>query len=87
MIRDLWELLHLLLDNNVFSYNNLFFKQVRENDHPEKEVEEVIPSATFKILKEQRDLLKLHIQEAMAIHKRKPTLHCRLETLSTGFLI
>ena len=27
--RDLWELLHLLLDNDVFSYNNIFFQQIR----------------------------------------------------------
>ena len=25
---DLWELLHLLLDNSIFSYTNVFFQQI-----------------------------------------------------------
>ena len=51
----------------------------------EKEGKEVTPSFIFTILKHQRDL-QLHIEEAIAIKKIKPTLNCRLETLSAIFL-
>ena len=55
--------------------------------HPEEKGKEVKPSVTFKIIKHQRDLLRLHIEESMAIKQLKPTLNRRLETLGTGFLI
>ena len=44
------------------------------------------PKINFKTIKHQPDLLRLHIEEAIAIKQLKPTLNCRQETLGTGFL-
>ena len=44
------------------------------------------PKIDFKTIKHQPDLLRLHIEEAIAIKKLKPTLNRRQETLGTGFL-
>ena len=44
------------------------------------------PSISFKIIKHEQDLLRLHIEEAMAIRKSNPALNRRRETLGTGFL-
>ena len=43
------------------------------------------PSISFKIIKHEQDLLRLHIEEAMAIRKSNPALNRRPETLGTGF--
>ena len=40
----------------------------------------------LKTIKHQPDLLRLHIEEAIAIKQLKPTLNRRQETLGTGFL-
>ena len=44
------------------------------------------PSINFQIIKHQPDLLRLHIEEAIAIQKFNPALNRRRETLGTGFL-
>ena len=44
------------------------------------------PKINFKTIKNQPDLLRLHIEEAIAIKQLKPTLNRRQETLVTGFL-
>ena len=44
------------------------------------------PSMNFQIIKHQPDLLRLHIEEAIAIQKFNPALNRRRETLGTGFL-
>ena len=44
------------------------------------------PSITFQIIKHQPDLLRLHIEEAIAIQKFNSALNRRRETLGTGFL-
>ena len=44
------------------------------------------PKINFKTIKHQPDLLRLHIEEAIAIKQLKPTLNHRQETPGTGFL-
>ena len=44
------------------------------------------PKINFKTIKHQPDLLRLHIEEAIAIKQLKPTLNRRQEMLGTGFL-
>ena len=44
------------------------------------------PSITFQIFKHQPDLLRLHIEEAIAIQKVNPVLNRCRETQGTGFL-
>ena len=44
------------------------------------------PNLTFTIIRHQRDELRLHIEEAMAIKLNKPDLNRRQEDLGTGFL-
>ena len=44
------------------------------------------PKINFKTIKHQPDLLRLHIEEAIAIKQLKPTLNRRQETLGMGFL-
>ena len=51
-------------------------------DHPDTKE----PSITFKVLRKNRDLLRLHIEEAMAIKQANPALNRRQEDLGTGFL-
>ena len=51
-------------------------------DHPHTKE----PLITFKVLRKNRDLLRLHIEEAMAIKQANPALNRRQEDLGTGFL-
>ena len=51
-------------------------------DHPDTKE----PLITFKVLRKNRDLLHLHIEEAMAIKQANPALNRRQEDLGTGFL-
>ena len=44
------------------------------------------PSITFEVLSQHRDILHLHIEEAMAIQSLRPPLNRRDEHLGTGFL-
>ena len=44
------------------------------------------PKIRFKIIQHHPDLLRLHIEEAIAIKRLAPTLNRRQETLGTGFL-
>ena len=57
------------------------FGQHYESHHPK-----ATPDIKFIILRRQKDLLRLHIEEAMAIRTFKPTLNRRQEDLGTGFL-
>ena len=45
------------------------------------------PSITFEVLSQHRDILHLHIEEAMAIQSLRPPLNRRDEHLGTGFLV
>ena len=45
------------------------------------------PSITFEVLSQHRDILHLHIEEAMAIQSLRPPLNHRDEHLGTGFLV
>ena len=49
--------------------------------HPGK-----VPRINFTVVKYQRNDLRLHIEEALAIKKLRPTLNRRQEDLGTGFL-
>ena len=44
------------------------------------------PKLSFSVLSYQRDELRLHVEEAMAIKSRKPELNRRQEELGAGFL-
>ena len=44
------------------------------------------PKISFSILSQQRDELRLHVEEAMAIKTRQPELNRRQEELGPGFL-
>ena len=55
-------------------------------DHYRHQHQNAHPSITFRIIKHERDLLRLHIEEAMAIQELRPTLNRRNEELGTGFL-
>ncbi len=57
------------------------FGEHYKNDHPSD-----VPAITFKIIEHQTDVLRLHIEEALAINRLKPPLNRRQEHLSTGFL-
>ena len=50
-----------------------------KHEHPKSK-----PNISFSILSQQRDVLRLHVEEAMAIKTRQ--LKCRQEELGTGFL-
>ena len=52
-----------------------------KHDHPKSK-----PKISFSILSQQRDELRLHVEEAMAIKTRQPELNRRQEELGTGFL-
>ena len=52
-----------------------------EAEHPKQK-----PKISFSVLFHQRDELRLHVEEAMAIKSRKPELNRRQEELGTGFL-
>ena len=52
-----------------------------KHEHPKSK-----PKISFSILSQQRDELRLHVEEAMAIKTRKPELNRRQEELGTGFL-
>ena len=41
---------------------------------------------SFEIVRHERNILRLHIEEALAILKYKPELNHRQEDLGTGFL-
>ena len=56
-------------------------------DHYRNKHPHITPSIKFEILAHERDILRLHIEEAMAIEQLKPTLNRRRETLGTGFLV
>ena len=45
------------------------------------------PSITFEVLSQHRDVLHLHIEEAMAIQSLRPSLNRRDEHLGKGFLV
>ena len=47
--------------------------------HPDK-----VPRINFTVVKQRNDL-RLHIEEALAIKKQRPTLNRRQEDLGTGF--
>ena len=52
-----------------------------KHEHPKSK-----PKISFSILSQQRDELRLHVEEAMAIKTRQPVLNRRQEELGTGFL-
>ena len=52
-----------------------------KHEHPKSK-----PKISFSILSQQRDELRLHVEEAMAIKTRQPELNRRQEELGTGFL-
>ena len=56
-------------------------------DHYEDHHAGTAPSIRFEIVSRHRDHLHLHIEEALAIKRLKPTLNRREETMGTGFLI
>ena len=58
------------------------FGEHYDDDHPRQ-----APSITFEIVSQHRDVLRLHIEEAFAIHAMQPSLNRREEHLGTGFLI
>ena len=55
-------------------------------DHFKHERPKSKPKISFSILSQQRDELRLHVEEAMAIKTRQPELNRRQEELGTGFL-
>ena len=56
-------------------------------DHYREKHPKGTTSLSFRILAYQRNALRLHIEEAMAINKLKSSLNRRQETMGTGFLI
>ena len=52
-----------------------------KHEHPKSK-----PKISFSILSQQRDELRLHVEEAMAIKTRQPELNRRQKELGTGFL-
>ena len=54
-------------------------------EHYESHHPKATPDIKFIILRRQKDLLRLHIEEVMAIRTLKPTLNRRQRDLSTGF--
>ena len=60
-------------------------KKSSRNESDKKKFKES-PKINFKTIKHQPDLLRLHIEEAIAIKQLKPTLNRRQETPGTGFL-
>ena len=50
--------------------------------HKEKD----IPKLSFKIISQNHDDLRLHIEEALALKTLKPELNKRQEEMGTGFL-
>ena len=58
-----------------------------QHPNPQNEDQPIRPAITFAVLSQHRDILHLHIEEAMATQSLRPLLNRRDEHLGTGFLL
>ena len=58
-----------------------------QHPNPQNKDQLIRPAITFEVLSQHRDILHLHIEEAMAIQSLRPPLNRRDEHLGTGFLL